>query len=254
VIREVADIGSARRPWPEIAIPMATTLLSLVALVLAAQALAVWAIDPEGGVPEGVLRYVAKAVTLHPRSSALSAGEQEDLRQEILARLLDAERDLDVWKQFGNRDFATAAYERFRGHLIAAIKSILDRVGRTPRVEDRSSGAEGEAQATAPEGASRRRKRRYLEPDRPLTDAEARGLGSREPNGREIDLMLDMERALGALPRLEARIVHRRLVDGDSWANIAADCKISVAEVRIRFRGASARLTEALKSYNTPTA
>src|SRR5947209_4313886 len=89
------------------------------------------AASPSPEVPEGVLRYIARAVAARARRSTLYAAQEADLSQEILARLWERLPDIAAWASFSNREFGDPAYERFHDVLKSTVRTVLDRAGRT---------------------------------------------------------------------------------------------------------------------------
>jgi RNA polymerase sigma factor (sigma-70 family) len=191
-------------------------------------------------VPARIVHYVRKSVADRARRTNFDADRQNDLTQEILARLWELEPDLDAWNRFSNKEFGTPAYHRFHNHLLVTVRRVLDRATRTPRVEASALDL-GNATDTG-------RRRRYLEPDRPLTSLEAEALPGRDPTLLNLDLGIDLRNALDALSP-QARAVVTRKMQGDTWDQIAAHLGLSVTEVRRLFAHSISRLTARLKSY-----
>jgi DNA-directed RNA polymerase specialized sigma24 family protein len=228
-----------------------------------------FAAPPRAGIPDGVVRYVTKAVAARVRRSGLRATQEEDLFQEIVTKLWEREPDITAWASFSNREFGDPAYQRFHDLLISTVRAILDRAGRTRRVEgppagivhdpvERSATGSLEPGGRAPtdtassettEGEQERRVRHYAPPDRLLTATESDQLVSREPDGHLLDLMLDVQRATANLPPPAGEVVTRKLIHGESWAQIAQALHVPPTEARRLYQQAFVRLAQALRGY-----
>jgi DNA-directed RNA polymerase specialized sigma24 family protein len=239
-------------------------VLSLVVL----RAIASFAVPMRAEIPDGVVRYVTKAVAARARRSGFHAATEEDLFQEIMAKLWEREPDLAAWASFSNRAFDDPAYKKFHDLLISTVRAVLDRASRTRRIEGRAEEAAGASLAdhgagslasaeVAPstagvsEAAQTGRVRHYAPPDRMLTNSESDRLPSREPGGHLLDLMLDVQKATASLPPPSGEVVTRKLVYRQSWTLIAETLALPVPEVRRLFDQAFARLALALKGYGS---
>jgi DNA-directed RNA polymerase specialized sigma24 family protein len=220
---------------------LSTALFTTLAVSLA------WywmAVVSEEGVPDGVLRYIRKSILLGIRRFQLSSSQEEDAYQEVLARLWELENDLDGWVSFSNRDLDSPIYQRFRDHLIKTLQSVIDRMGRTPRIEVKH-GALG----YDPDVPPKKRQRDYLPPDRSLSDAEAGTIPSREPSTGLRDLTIDLQAAINDLPEQCRGIVLRKTISGETWETIASHFGLTVAQAQRECERGFALLTGALKGY-----
>ena len=130
------------------------SVLSLVLLGIIVS----FALPPRTEIPDGVVRYVTKAVAARARRSGLHAGQEEDLAQDIFTKLWEQEPSFAVWASFSNRKFGDPIYERFHDILISTVSAILDRAGRTRRIEGPPAGVERRARGRASRRLDRHRR------------------------------------------------------------------------------------------------